>query len=409
MVPTILTVQEKYRKKKRKALLLTAIFGSCAVAIYWQNNLKRECNMILTLPGLQWMNDLLADHPSWIKDNLGVTQEAFKHLEMLLTQKSNLQPTKYVTTREQLGIFLYAVTRDLMRKLAERFQRSTETIQRIYHKVMRAFLSKDFYKLNIQSPTILTPISNYIKDNLTFFPWFKDCVGAIDGTHIPISPPDSKKANYRNCKGFLSQNFLAVCDFEMRFTDGLCGWEGSVADSTLWIEAMRSGAVSVPDNKYLLGDAGFPNCDKCLTPYRGVRYHLQEWKRDNRGPQNAKELFNLRHSKLRSIIECVFGVMKNKYKLLSLPRFFKLKVQVQVAAALCVLHNIMVTIREVEMNVEGLKFPIEDIEEELPPEDQQFERTGYNITARERMAASLRRDAIADAMWEQYVQHRQSN
>jgi hypothetical protein len=117
------------------------------------------------------MNELLADHPSRIKDNLGVTQEAFEHLEILLKQESSLQPTKYMTTREQLGIFLYAVTTDLsMRKLAERFQRSTEAIQRTYHKVMRAFLSKDFYKSNMQSPTASTPISDYIKDNPTFFP-----------------------------------------------------------------------------------------------------------------------------------------------------------------------------------------------------------------------------------------------
>jgi hypothetical protein len=47
----------------------------------------------------------------------------------------------------------------------------------------------------------------------------------------------------------------------MEFTDLLCGWSGSTADSTLWIEAVRAGAFSIPRGKYVLGDAGFTNCD----------------------------------------------------------------------------------------------------------------------------------------------------
>jgi hypothetical protein len=51
----------------------------------------------------------------------------------------------------------------------------------------------------------------------------------------------------------------------------LSGWEGSVSDSALWLEGRRLGVLPMPD-------AGFANCDTCLiiTPYRGVRYHLNE-------------------------------------------------------------------------------------------------------------------------------------
>jgi hypothetical protein len=33
-------------------------------------------------------------------------------------------------------------------------------------------------------------------------------------------------------------------------------------------------------------------------------------------PQNAKELFNLQHSSLQNIIECIFGVMKHQWHIL---------------------------------------------------------------------------------------------
>jgi len=45
-----------------------------------------------------------------------------------------------------------------------------------------------------------------------------------------------------------------------------------------------------------------------ITPYRDVRYYLKEYSQG--GPQNAKELFNLRHSSLRNVIERTFRVMK---------------------------------------------------------------------------------------------------
>lgn len=240
-----------------------------------------------------------------------------------------------------------------------------------------------------------------IEDNTKdYYPWFKDCIGAIDGTHIPISPPDSERAVYRNRKGFLSQNVLAACNFDLQFTNLLCGWEGSVADSTLWFEAIRCQAINLPQDKYFLGDAGFPNCDACLTPYRGVRYHLQEWGKGNRAPQNKEELFNHQHSKLRNIVERIFGVLKAKYKILTRPRSFKLAAQVRVVAAICVLHNILSDINE-----EGHSLNIDDSyeNEQEPIRVEQ----AYNISRSETLRANSRRDNIAEDMWAAHLIKRQ--
>lgn len=342
------------------------------------------------------MRELLSGHPSRIKDNQGISKEGFLYLENLLVRKSNLRDTRYMDTTEQLGIFLFAVVTDLsMRKLAERFQRSTETINRTYHKVMKHFLWPQFYKSFVKFPTESTPLSDCIEDNNSFFPYFKDCIGAIDGSHIPVSPPENERAAFRNRKGFLSQNVLAACDFDLKFIMVLAGWEGSISDSKLWLEGRRIGALPIPEGKYLLGDAGFANCDTCLTPYRGVRYHLKEWARGNRRPQNKEELFNLRHSKLRNVIERTFGVLKSRYKILTLPRAFQMQAQSRVVPALCVLHNILVNINEVT----DLEIP-EDVEDTDPETDQ--EHTGYAITTRESQRATRMREELATMMWNNY-------
>ena len=61
-------------------------------------------------------------------------------------------------------------------------------------------------------------------------------------------------------------------------------------------------------------------CVGCLVPYRGVRYHLKEWKGrgEDDGPANKEELFNLRHAMLRNIIERLNAQIKNRYPILRL-------------------------------------------------------------------------------------------
>lgn len=83
-------------------------------------------------------------------------------------------------------------------------------------------------------------------------------------------------APWRNRKGWLSQNVLAACDFDGRFSYILAGWEGSAHDGRVLANARILDGFKAPLPYYWLGDAGYSNSDDVLTPYRGVRYHLQE-------------------------------------------------------------------------------------------------------------------------------------
>ena len=63
---------------------------------------------------------------------------------------------------------------------------------------------------------------------------------------------------------------------------------------------MCFGCVS---GKYYLVDCWFENRRNFLAPLRSTRYHLQEFRGEGRDPANQNELFNLRHSHLRNVIE----------------------------------------------------------------------------------------------------------
>ena len=90
--------------------------------------------------------------------------------------------------------------------------------------------------------------------------------------------------------------------------------------------------------KYYLGDAGYGIRNGILSPYRGVRYHLKEFGSEN-PPQNEKELYNLRHSSLRTTIERGFGILKKRFRVLDSEPHWSYNVQVDIVLACCVIHN----------------------------------------------------------------------
>ena len=138
------------------------------------------------------------------------------------------------------------------------------------------FSGTQFYTTVVHAPTPQTPTPAYIETHSSRFRHFSDCLGAVDGTHIRVTCGPGDHDNMRNRKGYLSQNCLFACNFDLQFIYALTGWDGSMADATIWNDA-HGRDFRIPDGKYLLADAGFGSSDVLLVPYRGVRYHLKEW------------------------------------------------------------------------------------------------------------------------------------
>lgn len=132
------------------------------------------------------------------------------------------------------------------------------------------------YSVYVSLPNASSPTPPEIINESKYYPFLKNCLGALDGTHIHASVPAAARPRYRNRKGFVSQNVLAVVSFDMRFLYILSGWEGSASDSRIFQDA-RENDLTIPSGRFYLGDAGFPAGPSLLVPYRGVRYHLREW------------------------------------------------------------------------------------------------------------------------------------
>ncbi|XP_020272430.1 uncharacterized protein LOC109847609 [Asparagus officinalis] len=170
---------------------------------------------------------------------------------------------------------------------------------------------------------------------------------------------------------------------------------------TMRTQFIRSGDTV---KKYYLCDAGYTTQPGFISPYRGVRYHLKEF--TGRTPQNRRELFNLRHSSLRSKIEATFGILKNRFKILTSKPHYPFPAQVDIVLACTVLHNYIATVDpEDELLNETTDIEEEDGEEEINEESNVMDFT-QSQTVREQNASKdewrSRRDQIALDMWIDY-------
>ena len=220
-----------------------------------------------------------------------------------------------------------------------------------------------------------------------------------------------------NRKGYLLQNCLFICDFECDFTYTLCGWDGLVSDGALWRDAVQNG-LEVPVDRYLLADAGFPSSDALLVPYCGVHYHLKEWCQGRIGcivgivscftnpsrPRNDHELFNLRHTALHNIMKHIFGVIKCQWHILNLPPKYSMDVQACIPAALCALHNFInhfdaEVFNQLDFDWEWVHF---DKRDDYPLVGSDQKEPAVQM-GHETECANQRHEAIAQAMWADYV------
>ncbi|GJW39887.1 putative nuclease HARBI1 isoform X1 [Tanacetum coccineum] len=227
-----------------------------------------------------------------------------------LKEHYGLPATRNVSIEESLGIFLMILAHGCGNRFAqETFNHSEETIHRHFYKVLKAVL-----KL---SGDIIRPNTNYneevppqILNNSRYYLMFKNCIGAIDGTHVRASVQEHEQAKYI---------------------------------------ALRRPEVNFPrptGDKYYVVDAGYPNTKEYLAPYKGndIRYHIPDFCRGQssaqRAPKGKKETFNYYHSSLRNVIERTFGVFKARWAILKdMHVNYSYETQVSIVIASMAIHN----------------------------------------------------------------------
>jgi hypothetical protein len=168
-----------------------------------------------------------------------------KHVFMnfcdILKHKGLLEDGKKVSVEEGVAMFLMIVGHTTRYSIiGDRFQHSNNTIHKWVKRVIRAVCA---FGTEIIQPTNQDVVHERI---LQKYPFFKDCIGAIDGTHVAAWAPASRQTSFRGRKTNVTQNVMLTCDFDMKFTFVYSGWEGTANDSRVFVDAVTRRSNNFP-------------------------------------------------------------------------------------------------------------------------------------------------------------------
>ena len=175
-------------------------------------------------------------------------------------------------------------------------------------------------------------------DSLTDLP---NVVGAIDGTHIRMQKPKDSGPDYFSRYQQYDVVVQAVVNGEKRFLDVAAGFPGSMHDARIFKnsaicqkimngELLNEPTVRVQNREvkpFLLGDSAYPISTSLLKPYP-------------EGTRDPKEIhFNKELSRARVSVECAFGILKRRWRILQKRLDSNIAFVTKCIIACCVIHN----------------------------------------------------------------------
>ncbi|XP_060178725.1 uncharacterized protein LOC132608936 [Lycium barbarum] len=293
------------------------------ILMYCEKYLCKEPCRTSMCSGNEFIQEILRGNETRCYENFRMKKAVFIDLSNDLTDKYGFKPTRRMSIHEMLGIFLMTCAHGVgNRMIQDIFQHSGETIHRYFHSVLEAVckLARD----------IIQPHPNYNNGCDThkpckqrYLPLFKDCIGAIDGTHVKARLPQGQEMPY-------------------------IGRKGAAHDSRIFAEALGREELNFPhrrENKYYLVDAGYSHMKGYMTPYKGnnIRYHLAEFRRGAtrqlREPRGRIEKFNYLHSSCRNVVERTFGVWKARWSILRDMPYYHIDTQRDIVLDTMAIHN----------------------------------------------------------------------
>lgn len=135
----------------------------------------------------------------------------------------------------------------------------------------------------------------------------------MDGKHVGIKCPAKSGSNFFNYKNFFSIVLFAIVDADYKFIYIDVGKNGRISDGGIFANTpiynkLENGSLQLPDDEslrdrvknipfLLVGDEAFPLKSYLMKPY------------PNRNLDLTQRIFNYRLSRVRRIVENVFGIV----------------------------------------------------------------------------------------------------
>ncbi|KAF2287475.1 hypothetical protein GH714_000802 [Hevea brasiliensis] len=249
----------------------TTTYAVDIICSYYLSYIHKEPCMDSFHTGLVWLQEIMRGNERRCVNLFRMDKDTLIKLCLDLECHYKLKCSKKMTILEKVGMFLYVLALGASnRQVQERFQHSGETVSRNFHEVLKAMLCLSIDMIKPTDPTFSNIPPEILNDD-RYMPHFKDCIGAIDGTHVSACVQEENLIRFIGRKGVPTQNIMAACSFDMQFTFVMAGWEGTAHDGRLFQYAINKQNLNFPKpppGKYYVVDAGYQQMEGYLAPYK---------------------------------------------------------------------------------------------------------------------------------------------
>ncbi|VEN56824.1 unnamed protein product [Callosobruchus maculatus] len=352
--------------RQKLLLLSTATAALCAtLGVYLSKRRQRkneERRMKRTMWSRKWLQrrqgrgtlallntELRTEDPDAYKNFLRLDPSQFTILLSLVEDDIKKQDTfmrECISAEHKLNVTLrFLATGETFRSLMYSTRIHESTISKFVPEVC-ASIYRHLRKKYLAVPTTAEGWCKIAKEYEERWN-FPHCIGALDGRHISFSAPISSGSYYHNYKGTNSIILLGLVDAQYKFTYVNVGVNGRVSDGGVFSASMlskkiRDGSLALPEPQCLPGrtskvpyvivaDEAFPLLPNVMKPFpqRVLSY-------ENR-------IFNYRLSRARRLVECGFGILANRWRIL-LNKIHLSPDKAELITLTCVvLHNFLAT------------------------------------------------------------------
>lgn len=214
---------------------------------------------------------------------------------------------------------------------------------------------------------------------------FPNCIGSLDGKHCEIKCPANTGSKYYNYKNHFSISLQAVTDANGKFLIVDVGGLGRQSDSGLFRSSslyrlLERGALNVPAPHLLpdtnitvpyviVADEGYPLLSYLMRPF------------PQRQLDDRRRIFNYRLSRARRSVECAFGILCSKWRVLLKTIETGVATATLAVKAACVIHNYI--LEEEGLDSPYLNNPKEPIPMRCQPRSCQYRFQNIAIRNRE--------------------------
>uniref|UniRef100_A0A9I9ED23 DUF8040 domain-containing protein n=1 Tax=Cucumis melo TaxID=3656 RepID=A0A9I9ED23_CUCME len=162
--------------------------------------------------------DSMAERPKVISGNHVESQaklktEVMKRATFIrfcedLKSQTNMKASRYLTVQEKVSIFSLIISHNESNSIVvENFQHSCHTISLAFNLVLRKVCK---FGVEIISLPNMGTVPMKIVSISKYYPFFKDCISAIDSTHVAASIPQNEQISFCARKTNTTWNITSI-------------------------------------------------------------------------------------------------------------------------------------------------------------------------------------------------------